>query len=190
MESKCLVKTESKLTRFQILFIYFCIYAFIGWIMETIYVSHLKGYLVKRGFLFGPLCPIYGFGAVMLITILGKYKKQPAKLFFYAILIFSIFEYMVSFGLEALYGNRWWDYSTHFFNLNGRITLFSSLIWGVLALLFFNTVHPFIEKKVNSIIAKIPFSSQDLIVNLIFFLYIVDTLFSCVMHLFIKIDYL
>ena len=190
MESKTLIKSESKLSQFKLLFIYFCIYAFVGWIMETLYVSNLKGHLVKRGFLLGPICPIYGFGAIMLITLLGKYKKQPAKLFFYTIIIFSVFEYLVGFALEALYGNRWCDYSTHFFNLNGRITLFSSLIWGVLALLFFNTIHPFIEKKVNLLTSKLPLSSQNLIVYLIFYIYILDTLCSGILHLFIKIDYL
>ena len=93
MESKTLIKSESKLSQFKLLFIYFCIYAFVGWIMETLYVSNLKGHLVKRGFLLGPICPIYGFGAIMLITILGKYKKQPAKLFFYTIIIFSPCQY-------------------------------------------------------------------------------------------------
>ena len=92
-----------QLTKFQKLFIYFVIYAFIGWLLETLYVSSLQGHLVKRGFLFGPICPIYGFGAIMLITILGKYKKQIGKLFFGAIILFSLFEYLVSFGLEALY---------------------------------------------------------------------------------------
>jgi len=96
-------KKEKTLSKFQILFIYFCIYAFIGWLLETLYVSSLQGHLVKRGFLFGPICPIYGFGAIMLITVLGKYKKETGKLFFSAIILFSIFEYLVSFTLEALY---------------------------------------------------------------------------------------
>lgn len=190
MESVDLTKKENKLTRLQTLFIYFCLYAFLGWLMETIYVSCLKGHLVKRGFLLGPICPIYGFGAVMLVTLLDRYKKQPIKLFCYAIIIFSVFEYMVSFGLETLYGNRWWDYSTHFLNLNGRITLFSSLIWGFLALFLLNYFHPWLEKKVDKIKSKLSFIKQKLIVNILFYLYIIDTLSSCMMHIFIKINYL
>lgn len=190
MELEKIEKKEKRLSKYQLFFVYFCIYAFLGWLMETLYVSNLKGFLVKRGFLLGPICPIYGFGAVILITVLGKYKKKPLKLFFFAIILFSVFEYIVGFGLEALYGNRWWDYSTHFFNLNGRITLFSSLVWGILALLFFNTIHPFVEKKINYLISNLSFSAQNFIINFILFIYIVDTLFSSIVHLFIKIDYL
>ena len=180
---------EKKLSNFQILFTYFCIYSCFGWIMETLYVSNLNGFLVKRGFLLGPICPIYGCGAIMLITLLSKYKKNPAKLFIYAVVVFSVFEYIVSFGLEALYSNIWWDYSTHFLNLNGRITLFSSLVWGILALIFFNPLHPFIEKKVNYLTTNLSLKSQNIIVNFILLIYIADTLFSSILHLFIKINY-
>lgn len=183
-------KKVRRLSKFQVLFVYFCIYAFLGWLMETLYVSNLKGHLVKRGFLFGPICPIYGFGAVILITLLGKYKKHPVKLFFLAIVLFSVFEYLVSFGLEALYGNMWWDYSTHFCNLNGRITLFSSLVWGVLALLFLNTIHPLIEKHTKKLLHKLSKLSQKIIFYLIFGIYIMDTILSCIFHVFITIDYL
>lgn len=190
MKSKVLINNENKLSKFKILFIYFCIYSFLGWVLETLYVSNLKGELVKRGFLFGPLCPIYGFGAVMLITIFDKYKNNNGKLFLYSIIVFSVFEYLVGFGLEAMFSNRWWDYSTHFLNLNGRITLFSSLIWGILAILFFNVIHPFIQKKLNSLLAKLSYLSQNFIVNLIFIIYIVDTFMASCFHLVFKINYL
>ena len=186
-EKSC--KKDDKLTKFQKIFIYFIIYAFIGWVLETLYVSSLQGHLVKRGFLFGPICPIYGCGAIMLITILGKFKKQTGKLFFGAIIIFSLFEYIVSFGLEALYGNIWWDYSTQLGHLNGRITLLSSFAWGVLALLFLNTVHPYLEKKLQILINKMPCISQKIIFYLLFLIYIIDTASACIFHVFNTVNY-
>jgi len=180
---------DYQLTKFQKLFIYFIIYAFIGWLLETLYVSSLQGQLVKRGFLFGPICPIYGFGAIMLITILGKYKKEPTKLFILAIVIFSVFEYIVSFGLEALYGNIWWDYSTQLGHINGRITLLSSVAWGILALLFLNTVHPHLETKIEKLMIKMSSFSQNIIFYLLFLIYIIDTASACVFHVFNTVNY-
>ena len=93
---------------------YFFIYAFLGWCIETIYAIFIHGFFVKRGFLYGPICPIYGFGAIILImTTINMYGK-PIKKFLIATIAFTAFEYFVSLILETLFGLRWWDYSNDF----------------------------------------------------------------------------
>lgn len=119
------------LSSFQKMVIYFIIYAFIGWISEEIFCVIYTHEFVKRGFLFGPICPIYGYGAIILLLFLKKYKNKPIKLFFSAAIIFSIFEYITDFFLQALFSAKWWDYTGQFLNLNGRITLSFSIVWGI-----------------------------------------------------------
>lgn len=123
--------TNKPLSKFQKTIIYFIIYAFIGWICEEILCVVSTHEFVKRGFLFGPICPIYGYGALILILFFKDYKKHPIKLFFSATIIFSLFEYITDFFLQALFANRWWDYTGQFLNLNGRITLSFSIVWGI-----------------------------------------------------------
>jgi Predicted membrane protein len=132
--------------------LYFFIYSFLGWIMETLYIWGDIGLLTKRGFLFGPICPIYGFGALILLIFLSRFQHHPIKLTISSVLIFSIFEYYVSYAMEVLFNDIWWDYSLNFMNINGRICLINSLFWMILPLMFFYFVHPFIKLR----IAKIP----------------------------------
>lgn len=122
---------KNKLSKFQKIVIYFVIYSFIGWICEEIYCIMATHEFVKRGFLFGPICPIYGYGAIILILFFNNYKHKPIKLFFLSALVFSIFEYITDFFLQALFGLRWWDYTNEFLNINGRITLSFTLVWGI-----------------------------------------------------------
>ena len=70
------IKSKPKLNRVQICILYFFLFAFIGWLMETLYAIYNLGHFTKRGFLYGPICPIYGYGALMLILFLGKYRKN------------------------------------------------------------------------------------------------------------------
>ena len=123
---------NKKLSRHCIYIIYFFTFALLGWIMETFYCAYVMGYFSKRGFLYGPICPIYGYGALILIIILSKYRKNSIKLFFSSVAIFTFFEYIVSFGLDALFGLKWWDYSERFLNINGRISIFHAFAWGLL----------------------------------------------------------
>lgn len=144
-----MVEKNKPLSKFQKIAIYFVIYAFIGWICEEIYCIISTHEFVKRGFLFGPICPIYGYGAIILILFLKNYKNKPFKLFFLSIIIFSLFEYVTDFCLQALFASRWWDYTGQFLNLNGRITLSFSLVWGFGSLIFIKIIHPFVTKIVR-----------------------------------------
>lgn len=176
-------KKRIKLNRVQIFILYFFLFAFVGWLMETFYAVCTLGHFTKRGFLYGPICPIYGWGALMLILFLGRYRKNNFKLFFYAAIIFSVFEYLVSFGLDALFAMHWWDYTNDFMNLNGRISIFYSVAWGIIAILFINHLYPFLKKKINLVLAKIPYAVQALTVRMISIIFIVDTFASCIRYL-------
>ncbi len=172
-----------KQINFRYLLLYFFIYAFIGWLLETFYALSTLGHFVKRGFLYGPLCPIYGWGAIILISGLKKYKSNSFKLFFYSAIVFSVFEYFAGFALDALFSAKWWDYTNDFMNLNGRISIFYSFAWGIIALIFINHIHPFIEKNVNKITKKIPDIVQQLFINVAVVIWIIDTILSCVRYL-------
>ena len=138
---------------------------------------------MKRGFLFGPLCPIYGYGGIILINFLNKYKKQPLKLFFMCSIVFSVFEYIAGFALDALFSARWWDYTDEFLNLNGRISIFFSIVWGVFGILFINYIHPFIERKTKIVLKKIPSKIRKIAINLIFIAILTDTILSSLNYL-------
>ena len=176
-------RNNKEVISFRYYLLYFLIYACIGWLLETFYAVGTLGYFVKRGFLFGPLCPIYGFGGVILYSLLAKYKKSPLKLFFYSAIVFSAFEYVVSYCLDALFSMHWWDYTNEFFNLNGRISIFYSFAWGIIAIIFINHVYPFLKKKINLILAKIPYIIQCSTLYLLCLIWLVDTVASFIRYL-------
>lgn len=178
-----MIQKNKKLSKFQLYLLYFFLFAFLGWLMETAYSVVMLGHFTKRGFLYGPLCPLYGYGALILIIFLGKYRKNSFKLFIYSTVIFSVFEYITSYVLEVLFHSYWWDYTNDFFNLNGRISIFYSFAWGIIAIIFVGHLYPFVKKKTNSILAKVPYSIKVILLNTAFTFYVVDTLLSCVRYL-------
>lgn len=183
MKTEKSLVVSKPLTTTQYLIIYFFIYAFIGWLCETCYAIYELGGFVKRGFLFGPICPIYGWGALILLVFLSNYKNHSIKMFFIAGIVFSAFEYIVGFGLDALFSAKWWDYSNEFFNLNGRISILFSFVWGIFALLFINFIHPFVKSKVNLLLDKIPIQLTKIVVPLLVITLLGDTIFSSIKYL-------
>ena len=182
-KSKTKKIVKKKLPRIYLYFIYFLIFAIVGWLLETCFSFYSLGHFTKRGFLFGPLCPIYGLGALILIMFFSTYKNHNLKLFIYSALIFTVFEYLVSFGMEALFSLKWWDYTGEFMNLNGRVSIFYTFAWGIIAILFINFVYPFFKKKINIILSKIPYKIQMLVVNILILVFITDTILSCIKYL-------
>ncbi len=171
-------KSNKKLTKFQKFSIYFLFYAFLGWIFEEIYALIVTHTFVKRGFLFGPICPIYGYGAMILILCLMKYRKKPIKLFFISAIVFSAFEYITDFFLQSLFGIRWWDYTGEFLNLNTRISLAFSLVWGFGSVIFIKYLHPFINKIIGKLIKKIPVNFTIIMTRTFMTIMFIDTLLS------------
>lgn len=163
--------------------IYFFIYAFLGWIMEVIYALFIHGHFVNRGFLFGPICPIYGFGAIILIMTTKKLYKRPVLKFIIATVSFTVFEYLVSLILEMLFGLRWWDYTNDFLNIQGRVSLLYSIAWGLIGLFLLEKLHPRVENLIQKINAKVSKNAQGFCVAIFVITIIVDTVFSTIRYL-------
>ena len=175
---------RKKLPRVYLYFLYFIIFAFIGWLIETAFSYYSLGHFTKRGFLYGPLCPIYGWGAIILIIFFSTYRRKNLKLFILAAIIFSFFEYMVGYALDALFSLKLWNYTNEFMNLNGRISIFYSFAWGIIAILVINIIYPFFKKKINLVLSKIPYAIQVTLVYVLFTAFIADTVLSCIRYLF------
>ena len=174
---------NSKLPKKYMYILYFFIFSCLGWILETLYSFIVLGHFTNRGFLYGPICPIYGFGALILIIFLSKYKNSALKLFTYSAVVFSAFEYFVSYMLEALFQTYWWDYSNDFFNLNGRISIFYTFAWGIIAILFIGHIYPFFKKKLNIILSKISYKTKTLLLSTTCIIFIIVTILSCIRYI-------
>lgn len=177
------LEIRKSLSDFQKMIIYFYIYSFIGWVTETVYALCITGTLVKRGFLYGFMCPIYGFGAILMLLFISKYKDNSIKTFFASAIIFSIFEYIVGFALEATLKIRLWDYTQDFFNINGRISLMYTLFWGIAGILFINHLHPFVNKIIKKISNKLSYINQVNIITLFTIIFLSDTVLSCLKYI-------
>lgn len=133
---------------------FFMIYAFIGWLMEEIVILVVYGVVVKRGFLYGPIGPIYGIGMLIVILSLTPIKKRIIPLFAGAVLLTSAFEYVSGFLLDVVFHQKWWNYVESPFNLHGYISLGSSLAWGVVCVFVVRIIHPHIKDMVDNINIK------------------------------------
>ena len=162
---------------------YFFIYSFLGWIIETIYAILINGYFVKRGFLYGSICPIYGFGAVILIMATKRLYGKPFMKFIISTVAFTVFEYLVSLVLEMLFGLRWWDYSNDFLNIQGRVSLLYSIFWGLIGVFLLEKLHPKVEDFIQKMNAKISKNAQGVLVSIFIVTIIVDTVFSTIRYI-------
>ena len=124
------------------LFMLFLIYSFAGWCMEVCISLKLRHKFINRGFLVGPICPIYGFGCVLLQLLLSKYLDNPFGLFCTSIVVCSFLEYMTSYIMEKIFKARWWDYSNIPFNVEGRICLKNSIGFGILGTIVMYFLNP------------------------------------------------
>ncbi len=131
--------------------IFFFIYSFIGWIWESCYVSARKRHWVNRGFLHGPMLPIYGSGAIVILVSTIGVREYPWLIFFFGLIAATALEYVTGAVMERMFHVRYWDYSNQKFNLNGYICVSSSLCWGVFSVLLVRVVHVPIERAVLDI---------------------------------------
>ena len=126
---------------YRLLWIFF-IYAFLGWCTEVSYAALVTGTFVNRGFLNGPVCPIYGFGVVIVLTCLTPLAGSLPLLFLGSVVLTSALEWLTGFALEKLFHQRWWDYSDQPFNLSGYVCLRFSVAWGFACLFVVKLLHP------------------------------------------------
>lgn len=153
---------------------YFYAYAFLGWCAEVVFAAAKTGKFVNRGFLNGPLCPIYGAGVVLLLVCLSPLKKWFWAVFLGAALLCSVLEFLTGFALEKIFHRKWWDYSDRPFNLMGYVCLSMSLLWGAAALAVVYAVQPAIEALVD----RIPVSAGYITLGIFAALTAVDLVFT------------
>lgn len=120
----------------------FLIYSFLGWCVEVSFVAVTTGRVVNRGFLNGPVCPIYGVGVVIVLFFLDPLRGNTFLLFLGSVLLTSLLEWVTGFVLEKIFHQRWWDYSNEPFNLGGYICLRFSIAWGLACLFVVEIIHP------------------------------------------------
>lgn len=129
---------------------YFMIYSFLGWVLEVVYHAVGQGLVVNRGFLNGPVCPIYGVGVILIFTLAelvyegGVEATQTIVLFAGGVVFATAVELFGGWALDKLFHARWWDYSNEPFNLHGYICLKFSLLWGLAIVFVVRVLHPFI----------------------------------------------
>jgi uncharacterized membrane protein len=127
----------------------FFLYGFLGWCVEVIYAAVNQGEFVNRGFLFGPICPIYGIGMLAVILALEPIRDNLALLYFGSTLIATALELLMGVLSMWLFHTRLWDYSDQPFNLKGYVCLKFSLLWGIGALLIVDVLHPILMKPIE-----------------------------------------
>lgn len=127
----------------------FFLYGFIGWCVEVIYAAVNRGEFVNRGFLFGPICPIYGIGMLAVLAALDPISDNFILLYVGSVAITTALEFLVGLLAEKLFHTRLWDYSDEPFNLKGYVCLKFSLLWGIGALVIVDILHPILMKPIN-----------------------------------------
>lgn len=154
--------------------IYFMLYSFIGWAVEVAYAAYKEKRFVNKGFLAGPICPIYGFGALLILE-LDKFIKSGSLPFYMGIALAVVFtttlEYITGYIMEKFLNIKAWDYSNEVLNLHGQICLKFSLFWGMLAYVQLTVLHPVLSMCVNAVSQPI----KQVIAVLFFGLVIIHT---------------
>lgn len=142
----------------------FIVYSVIGWAYESLLCSIVERKLINRGFLNGPYCPIYGFGALLDIICLGSFS-DPLEIFLLGALLNCTLEYWTSFIMEKLFNARWWDYSDKKFNINGRVCLIGAIVFGLFCVLLIKVINPVVIAYINTI--------PKLILNIVVILFLI-----------------
>ncbi len=173
-------------------FFYFIIYSFLGYLCEVIYVSTRAKKITNRGYLYGPVCPIYGYGSLIILICLTPIYNMGMwyLVFILGIVLTSTLEYLTSYIMELIFHMRWWDYSDYKFNINGRVCLKNSIMFGILVMIVFYVTQP----GVNFILDRIPSKALEYALFwTMLILYVVDTIWSTIKHInmakvFVKIE--
>lgn len=160
---------------------YFLIYSCLGWVVEVAYQAITKGIVVNRGFLNGPVCPIYGFGASAILLLLSGIGGRPEKVnalavFAAGVLLATAVELLGGWVLDKLFHARWWDYRDRKFNLNGYICPEFSFYWGVGVLILVRVIHPFVSGL--GTFRHMPTAAGVVILALLYAAYIADVVVS------------
>jgi len=155
-------------------FLLFMVYSVAGWIMEVTCKSFEAKKFINRGFMIGPYCPIYGWGAIFITILLKRYISDWIVLFFMSMITCGILEYLTSYVMEKLFHARWWDYSRRKYNINGRICLETLVPFGLLGLTIMYITNPIILNALQSI----PDNILNVIAIVLFVMFTIDGIVS------------
>ena len=131
--------------------LHFFIYSILGYISEVVYCSVPQRRFVNRGFLYGPYLPIYGFGGMIVYLLPDAIRSNILLLFLLAFVLTSCLEYFTSWLLEKCFSVKLWDYSKHFGNINGRVCLLNSSLFGIMGVVTVNAVEPVVDDIISVI---------------------------------------
>lgn len=155
-------------------FLLFMIYSVVGWIMEVTCKSFEAKKFINRGFMIGPYCPIYGWGAIFITILLKRYIADWIVLFFMSMITCGVLEYLTSYVMEKLFHARWWDYSKRKYNINGRICLETLVPFGLLGLTIMYITNPIILNGLKNI----PDNILNVIAIVLFVIFTIDGIVS------------
>ena len=162
------------------LFICFIVFSFIGWCIEVSYRSYVEKRFVNRGAFIGPICPIYGWGFILIHFLLSKYRSDPIILFLTSMITSMILEYVMSYLCEKIFRVRLWDYSKRSFNVNGRVSLETAIPFGLLGMLVVYILFPLSERLLNSL----PDYLIYIVASLFLIIFLIDLVLT--LNIFIK----
>ena len=131
--------------------LYFFVYGFLGWCTEVIFAAFKQHRFVNRGFLNGPICPIYGVGVTLVLACLEAFQSNLLLLYISSVILVTVLEGVTGWAMDKLFHNKWWDYSKLPFNIGGYVCLLFSLIWGVACVFIVYFVHPLIHQVLSLI---------------------------------------
>ena len=129
----------------------FYLFAFAGWIYECIFVLFRDRKPINRGFLVGPILPLYGFGSVSVYLLLRPFSRIPTLLYMAGVVVATVLEYVTGWLLERCFHTKWWDYSEEPYNFQGRVALIPSMFWGLLSLVMFDFLAPGAQGLIESV---------------------------------------
>lgn len=165
------------------LVLFFSVYSFLGWVLETVSCSICAKKFINRGFLNGFFCPIYGFGAVIIIKtlecssyIFKSYNDSLIAGIVLSTILVTALEYVTGFILDKFFDCRYWDYNNVPLNFNGYICIPYALLWGLLALALIEGIHPVISRMV----LFVPTSLKIYMVVLLIIYFFADTVISAI----------
>ena len=159
---------------FWVTLLLFSAYSMIGWAAETLLCSVAAGKFINRGFLNGPFCPIYGFGALLISAALGPVRDNLPLLFASAVVLTGALEYLTGFALEALFHTKYWDYSARRFNLQGRVCLGNALLFGAGGVATLRVLQP----PLLSLLERIPPMVRTIAGCILLLYFLLDTVFT------------
>lgn len=159
----------------------FILYSFIGWVVESLYMSFCNRKWTNRGFTFGPFCPIYGFGGVVGYMLMNPFREHLVGLYFVGAILATVFEYLVGVLMQKTLHEVWWDYNEKPFNYKGIICLESSVAWGFYAII----IVKFLNGRMMNLVSRVPMTIGRRLCWCVIFVYFVDFTY----HLLLALGY-